>query len=103
MIHSLGENTTSYLATKAFGEIGGKILSIGIIISMMGTLNGKIVTFPRIVYAMARRGDLPFSRMLSYVTPKGKVPIMMLFFDPDHYLLLLLDDFLRYFHLKKEK
>ena len=96
MIHSLGENTTSYLATKAFGEIGGKLLSIGIIISMLGTLNGKIITFPRIVYAMARRGDLPFSRLLSYVTPKGKSPIiatvfiiilatiMMLFFDPDH-------------------
>lgn len=96
MIHSLGENTTSYLATKAFGEIGGKLLSIGIIISMMGTLNGKIITFPRIVYAMARRGNLPFSRLLSYVTPKGKSPIiatvfiiilatiMMLFFDPDH-------------------
>ena len=96
MIHSLGENTTSYLATKAFGEIGGKLLSIGIIISMMGTLNGKIITFPRIVYAMARRGDLPFSRLLSYVTPKGKsaiiatvfiiilATIMMLFFDPDH-------------------
>ena len=96
MIHSLGENSTSYLATKAFGDIGGKLLSIGIIISMMGTLNGKIITFPRIVYAMARRGDLPFSRLLSYVTPKGKSPIiatvfiiilatiMMLFFDPDH-------------------
>lgn len=96
MIHSLGENTTSYLATKAFGDIGGKLLSIGIIISMMGTLNGKIITFPRIVYAMARRGDLPFSCLLSYVTPKGKAPIiatvfiiilatiMMLFFDPDH-------------------
>ena len=96
LIHSLGENTTSYLATKAFGNIGGKLLSIGIIISMMGTLNGKIITFPRIVYAMARRGDLPFSRLLSYVTPKGKAPIiatvfiiilatiMMLFFDPDH-------------------
>ena len=45
---------------------------------------------------MARRGDLPFLRMLSYVTPKGKAPIiatvfiiilatiMILFFDPDH-------------------
>lgn len=96
MIHKLGENTASYLAIKAFGSIGGKLLSIGIIISMMGTLNGKIITFPRIVYAMARRGDLPFSRILSYVTPKGKSPVvatifivllatvMMIFFDPDH-------------------
>lgn len=94
-LHSLGENATSYLATKAFGNIGGKLLSIGIIISMMGTLNGKIITFPRIIYAMAKRGDLPFSRFLSYVTPKGKSPvvatlfiivlatIMMVFFDPD--------------------
>lgn len=94
-LHALGENATSYLATKAFGNIGGKLLSIGIIVSMMGTLNGKIITFPRIIYAMAKRGDLPFSRFLSYVTPKGKSPItatlfivvlatiMMLFFDPD--------------------
>lgn len=96
MIHRLGENTTSYLAVKAFGPIGGKLLSAGIIISMMGTLNGKMITFPRIVYAMAKRRDLPFSRYLAYITPKGKSPvvatlfiiilaaIMMSFFDPDH-------------------
>lgn len=95
-IHQLGENTTTYLANTVFGAIGGKILSIGIIISMMGTLNGKMLTFPRIVYAMAKRGDLPFSKYLSYVTPKGKSPVvatlfivllallMMIFFDPDH-------------------
>lgn len=95
MIQRLGENTTAYLAVKAFGNIGGKLLTIGIVISMLGTLNGKIITFPRIVYAMAKRGDLPFSRQLVYLTPKGKSPIiailailvlaiiMMLFFDPD--------------------
>ncbi|WP_267202268.1 APC family permease [Limosilactobacillus kribbianus] len=95
-IHQLGEGTTSYLAMKAFGKIGGRLLSIGIIISMMGTINGKIMTFPRIVYAMAKRHDLPFSRYLSYVTPKAKEPVvaigfiialatvMMCFFDPDH-------------------
>ena len=95
-IHRLGENATAYLAVKAFGAIGGKLLSAGIIISMMGTLNGKMITFPRIVYAMARRHDLPFSRYLAYITPKGKSPVvatmfiiilatvMMFFFDPDH-------------------
>ena len=40
-IHTLGENTTAYLATAAFGPIGGKLLSAGIIISMMGTINGR--------------------------------------------------------------
>lgn len=96
LIHRLGENTTAYLATEVFGNIGGKLLSAGIIISMMGTLNGKMLTFPRIIYAMAKRGDLLFSKYLSYVTPKGKSPvvatlfivvlatIMMLLFEPDH-------------------
>lgn len=96
LMKKLGENTTAYLATKVFGAIGGRLLTAGIIISMLGTLNGKIVTFPRIVYAMAKRKDLPFSNLLSYTTPKGKSPltatlfiiilatIMMACFDPDH-------------------
>ena len=95
-IHLLGEGATSYLARTVFGPIGGKLLSAGIIISMMGTLNGKIMTFPRIVYAMAKRGDLPFSRLLAYVHPKTRAPIsgtlfilaiatlLMFFLDPDH-------------------
>lgn len=92
LIERLGEDTTTYLATKAVGNIGGKLLTLEIIISMLGTLNGKIITFPRIVYAMAKRNDLPFS---SYLTPKGKSPIaatifitvlatlMLVLFDPD--------------------
>ncbi|MCG4650912.1 amino acid permease, partial [Bifidobacterium longum] len=75
-----GENTTAYLAVKAFGTIGGKLLSIGIIISMMGTINGKMLTFPRIVYVMAKRRDIPFSRALSYLTPKGKSPVVATLF-----------------------
>lgn len=94
-IQRLGENATAYLATKAFGAIGGKLLTLGIIISMLGTLNGKVISFPRIVYAMAERNDLPFSKSLTYLTPKGKSPIistilivvlaalMLIFFDPD--------------------
>lgn len=95
-IHQLGENTVAYIANTVFGPIGGKLLSAGIIISIMETINGKILTFPRIVFAMARRQDIPFSKTLSYLTPKAKSPvpatifiiilatIMMIFFDPDH-------------------
>lgn len=95
-IHELGQNSTTYLADAILGPIGGKILSVGIIISMLGTLNGEMLSFPRIIYAMAKRGDLPFSKYLAYVTPKGKSPVvatlfivllallMMIFFDPDH-------------------
>ena len=94
-IHTLGQQTTVYFAQSAFGTIGGRLLNIGIIISMVGCLNGKIMTFPRIVYAMADRQQLPFSKYLSYLNRKSHEPmiattaiiayasIMILFFNPD--------------------
>ncbi|WCJ52342.1 APC family permease [Lentilactobacillus buchneri] len=74
-IHRLGTSAIPYIANQAFGEVGGKILSIGIIISIVGCMNGKIMTFPRIMYAMAKRGQLPFSKTLSYLHPKSHTPI----------------------------
>lgn len=76
LIHKLGDNTTPYLATQAFGTIGGRLLNIGVIISIIGCMNGKIMTFPRIMYAMAKRNDLPFSKKLSYVNPKTHEPMV---------------------------
>ncbi|WP_409475238.1 APC family permease [Lactiplantibacillus plantarum] len=94
-IHKLGQQTTLYFAQAAFGTIGGRLLNIGIIISMVGCLNGKIMTFPRIVYAMAAQNQLPFAKQLSYLHKKSHEPIaatiailvyasiMILFFNPD--------------------
>ncbi|PKX66066.1 Serine/threonine exchanger SteT [Lactiplantibacillus plantarum] len=94
-IHKLGQQTTLYFAQAAFGTIGGRLLNIGIIISMLGCLNGKIMTFPRIVYAMAAQNQLPFAKQLSYLHKKSHEPIaatiailvyasiMILFFNPD--------------------
>ena len=76
LIHKLGDNTTPYLATQAFGTIGGRLLNIGVIISIIGCMNGKIMTFPRIMYAMAKRHDLPFSKQLSYVNAKTHEPMI---------------------------
>jgi len=58
-IVKLGNNVTYEVAKSAFGELGGRLLSIGILISMAGTLNGKMLAFPRMVYAMAEDGMLP--------------------------------------------
>lgn len=94
-IHELGTGAIPYMATKDFGAIGGKILSIGIIVSIVGCMNGKIMTFPRIMYAMARDRELPFHKYLAYLNPKTHTPIwctittlviaaiMIIFFDAD--------------------
>ncbi|MGG7059147.1 APC family permease [Clostridium tertium] len=63
----------SLVATKIFGPIGGKLISIGILISVFGTLNGYLLTGPRVSYALSTGGLIPGSKMLSKVN-KGSSP-----------------------------
>lgn len=63
----------SLVATKVFGAIGGKVISIGILISVFGTLNGYLLTGPRVAYALSKDGLLPGSKMLIKVN-KGSSP-----------------------------
>ncbi|SFI61075.1 APC family permease [Thermoflavimicrobium dichotomicum] len=80
-IQTLGENAASTASGILFGEIGGKLLSIGIIVSIFGGLNGKILSFPRIPYAMAVRNQLPGSRWLARVHPRFGTPIIAIAFQ----------------------
>ncbi|KJD52108.1 serine/threonine protein kinase, partial [Bacillus amyloliquefaciens] len=73
-IVKLGENATSTAATMLFGPIGGKLISIGIIVSIFGCLNGKVLSFPRVIFAMAEKKQLPFSRWISHVHPAFHTP-----------------------------
>ncbi|MFC0189306.1 APC family permease [Fictibacillus aquaticus] len=95
-IVTLGENSAAAAATVLFGDIGGKLIAVGIAVSIFGCLNGKILTFPRVPFAMAERNQLPFAGALSKVSPKYGTPIpalfmqialaivMMLLADPDY-------------------
>lgn len=59
------------VATKVFGSIGGDIITIGILISVFGTLNGYLLTGPRIPYTLAQNETLPCSKILSKVNSGG--------------------------------
>ncbi len=59
------------VATKIFGEVGGKLISVGILISVFGTLNGYLLTGPRVAYALAKDGIIPGSRTLIRVNNGG--------------------------------
>ena len=63
----------SLVATKIFGPIGGKLISVGRLISVFGTLNGYLLTGPRIPYALAKDGLIPGSKIISKVN-KGSSP-----------------------------
>ncbi|KRN33224.1 APC family permease [Weissella halotolerans] len=58
-IVKLGDNATYAVVIKAFGDFGGRALSLAILISIAGTLNGKMLAMPRMMYAMAEHRFLP--------------------------------------------
>ncbi|RAL24401.1 APC family permease [Thermoflavimicrobium daqui] len=76
-----GENAASTATEILFGSVGGKLLSIGIIISIFGGLNGKILSYPRVLFAMAKHHRFPGSNFLSFIHPKFKTPIFAVFFE----------------------
>ena len=61
----------SLVATKIFGPIGGKLISVGILISVFGTLNGYLLTGPRVAYALTKDKLIPGSKILSKVNKGG--------------------------------
>ena len=62
------------VARVLFGANGGKVITIGILVSIFGSLNGYIMTGMRIPYAMAIENKLPFSQFLSKLHPKFGTP-----------------------------
>ncbi|MBM7645140.1 APA family basic amino acid/polyamine antiporter [Scopulibacillus daqui] len=77
----LNENAAGKAASIVLGGVGGKIINIGILISIFGCLNGKILTFPRIPYAMAVRGELPFSGLISRIHKRFATPAYAIFLE----------------------
>lgn len=49
----------SIVAEKIFGPVGGKLINVGILISVFGCLNGYLLTGPRIPYTLANQKVLP--------------------------------------------
>ncbi len=62
------ERTAAVVAERTLGHAGGAILSITILLSIAGALNGFIMTVPRLCFAMARDGLL--FRQLAAIHPR---------------------------------
>ena len=53
--------------SNIFGKLGGTLLSICIVVSCLGTLNGLMVASSRSMYAIAARGQGPNPKMFSQI------------------------------------
>ena len=73
-------NTAMDAAQQIFGGFGGKLITIGILISIYGTLNGYTMTGMRLPYAMALENSLPFSKYLVKLN-RFKIPYIAGIFE----------------------
>lgn len=75
-IESLIANNEFYLGTyaaeKLMGSAGSILVIVGMVIAMFGSLNGCILAFPRMYYAMAEEGH--FFKSFKKLHPVYKVP-----------------------------
>ncbi|MGL4452203.1 MAG: APC family permease [Sarcina sp.] len=71
--NQLAATTTpaSLVAQKLFGNVGAQVINVGILISIVGTINGYILTAPRVPFAIANTGHLPFSNTFKKVNKNG--------------------------------
>ncbi|MFI3210348.1 MAG: amino acid permease [Peptostreptococcaceae bacterium] len=61
----------SDVASKIFGSTGGNFITIGILISVFGTLNALIFTGPRTLYVLGKEKQLPMSDFIAKVSDNG--------------------------------
>ena len=60
-------------AQTAFGESGGKLMSIAFVLSALGALNGSTLTGARVPFAMARDGLFP--ARVAVLSSRTRVPV----------------------------
>ena len=63
----------SAVAEVLFGRVGGQIITIGILISVFGCINGYLLTGPRILYTLAQQKTLPGYKFIGALN-KNDVP-----------------------------
>lgn len=72
---ALGHDASSIAAQKMFGLMGGNLIAVGIMISILGGLNGYIMTLSRTIYIMGQRGQIFGASMLSKIDDDSNSPV----------------------------
>ena len=66
-------NPAAAIAAKLFGDMGGKIVTAGILISVFGCANGYLLTGPRVLYTLGQQKSIPGYKAIGALN-KNDVP-----------------------------
>ncbi|WP_294954407.1 amino acid permease [uncultured Gilliamella sp.] len=72
---SLGHDASAVASQRMFGHLGGNLVAVGIMISILGGINGYIMTLSRTIFSMAERGTIVGARYLSTLDENSRSPI----------------------------
>lgn len=73
------EHVAELLLSRLLGDWAGSLMSIGLVLSTLGTINSNLLTSPRVTYAMGRDGLLP--KALGLLHPRYKTPAAAILFQ----------------------
>jgi APA family basic amino acid/polyamine antiporter len=73
------EHVAELLLTKLLGAWAGSLMSVGLILSTLGTINSNLLTSPRVTYAMGRDGLLP--AFFGGLHPRYRTPMVAILFQ----------------------
>lgn len=93
---ALGHDASSIAAQRMFGLVGGNLIAVGIMISILGGLNGYIMTLSRNIYIMGKRGQIFGASILSKIDKDSNAPVNAM-------LMLVVSSFIYYRLLDADK
>lgn len=68
------QNSAADTAIRLFGHVGGNLVTVGILISVYGAINGYTLTGMRVPFALAEEDSLPFSAHFRRLSRRTYVP-----------------------------
>lgn len=69
-----GDNAVNVAANNIFGGLAGGLLSVFVVISCLGTLNGLVIACIRMPFSLAIRGQGPMPKILARVSSNTDMP-----------------------------
>lgn len=95
-IHELANNNNAAFeaSMKLFGQMGGKLITVGILISVYGAVNAFMLTGMRTPYILAQDNLLPFSNKIGKANIHTGVPVIgALIVDAIAIIMIMLGNF----------
>lgn len=74
-VMSAGDRSLGLFFSSLFGPGAAMLPNVIALVSVMGSVNGVVLSMLRMPYALAQRGDFPFAERVAHVSPRVGFPV----------------------------